>query len=252
MKYNSFIFDCYGTLYKFGDMKKAWDNWINTFHLFLSNRGYNIEIDYLKKEIDGFFSLPAPYVDGTEFTIYERRLFNKLESINIHLGQKEISGLADETIRAWHDEVKIAEETVEILKELRKSNRLVLLSNFDHPKHVYNLLKEDNIINFFEIVIISGEVGCEKPNPEIFNIALSKLGEKKENVVYIGDSEEDFLGSRNSGIDFYLINRNRESTTKLSTDYKQDITQLEADWTSKYDGQINRITSLSELLKLAG
>ena len=249
MNYKAIIFDCYGTLFLFGDMKKAWKDWFNSFYNFLVESGHKIDYDYFNSQIDGFFSIPAPSRCEDCFTLFEQRLFDKLTTMDIFFESAKISKLAQTTIDAWHDEVKIDSETVNVLTKLNNTTRLALLSNFDHPPHIYRLLKKYNIAELFEEIIISGEVGTEKPDPLIFSLALSRLNLSNHEVLYIGDSEEDYLGARNSEIDFLLINRNDESTTKLSNDYKEDTTELENDWSGKYD-DIKRIKSLTELLNL--
>ena len=249
MKYTSIIFDCYGTLFLFGDMKKAWKDWFNSLFNFLVDAGVNIDYEYLNSEIDHFFSIQIPLERENNFTVFEQRLFTKLSSIGINLSPAKISELAQTTINAWHEEVTIDPDAIEVLNKLKNNFRLALLSNFDHPCHIYSMFNKYKLTDYFEKIIISGEVGVEKPDPEIFSITLDQLNLKKEEVVYVGDSEEDYLGSKNTGIDFLLINRNHESTTKLSNDYREDTTELENDWTKKYDN-IKRITSLTELLDL--
>lgn len=250
VKYKSVIFDCYGTLFIFEDLKRGWNNWIQSFYSLLNETGNNISLDELKKELDGFMSLPAPTNRENNFTLYEQRINNKLHGMEIFLSENQIRNLAEKTIEGWHDEVSLAPETFNTLTELKKITRLILLSNFDHPPQIYKLIRDNNLLNMFEHIIISGEVGAAKPDPLIFSIALEKLNLRKEDVIYIGDSEEDFLGSRNSGIDFVLINRDINSTSKLSADYKEDESQIEKDWTQKYSDWIKRISSLSEIFSI--
>lgn len=92
------------------------------------------------------------------------------------------------------------------LRQLRERGyRLGLVSNFQLPSIVPDILDRFELRHFFEVVIISAEVQCRKPHPTIFKAALEKLNEKSEThtapvaVVMVGDSlEEDIAGARYS------------------------------------------------------
>ncbi|KEO81169.1 HAD family hydrolase [Tumebacillus flagellatus] len=50
------------------------------------------------------------------------------------------------------------------------------------------------IRDFFEVVLISEEVGYEKPDPLIFLLALESLGLQAEEVIYVGDHPRNDVG----------------------------------------------------------
>jgi FMN phosphatase YigB (HAD superfamily) len=50
-------------------------------------------------------------------------------------------------------------------------------------------------VRFFTAIVISGEVGIRKPDPRIFHLALQRTGLQPEEVVYVGDTEEDIAGA---------------------------------------------------------
>ena len=59
------------------------------------------------------------------------------------------------------------------------------------------------ITDYFDVIVVSGEVGVTKPRPEIFQIAFEQLGNPpKESALMVGDSlTSDIAGGRNFGID---------------------------------------------------
>lgn len=61
---------------------------------------------------------------------------------------------------------------------------------------------------YFDAVIISEEAGVSKPDPEIFEHALKKMGhEDKTTVLMIGDNlKADILGAKRAGIDGCWVN----------------------------------------------
>ena len=63
----------------------------------------------------------------------------------------------------------------------------------------------------FEFVIDSGEVGVEKPDPRIFQIALERMGVSAADALYVGDLYEvDVVGARAAGLDVVLLDPSGE------------------------------------------
>ena len=100
------------------------------------------------------------------------------------------------------------------LKTLKEAGiKLGIVSNLS-AKHVpsrYEMLKEHNLTEFFSTIVLSGERGISKPNPEIFSIALKEMNVKyPQNVFHVGDTYVyDVVGARNSGITPILIDTNK-------------------------------------------
>ncbi len=67
------------------------------------------------------------------------------------------------------------------------------------------------VAEFFDSVVISGEVGVAKPQPEIFAIALAELGDPpRSECLMIGDSlPSDVQGGENAGISTAWFNPNQ-------------------------------------------
>lgn len=60
----------------------------------------------------------------------------------------------------------------------------------------------------FETVVDSHLVGVEKPDPEIFRIALKRMALRAENTLYVGDLPEvDVRGARAAGLSAVLLDR---------------------------------------------
>ena len=80
---------------------------------------------------------------------------------------------------------------------------------------------------FFDAVIISEEAGVSKPDPEIFEQALIKLGHTdKTTVLMIGDNlKADILGAKRAGIDGCWVNLKGESAP-VEKNYHWEIRHL--------------------------
>jgi putative hydrolase of the HAD superfamily len=66
--------------------------------------------------------------------------------------------------------------------------RLGVISNFE--AWLERLLEHLGVARHFEVEVISGVEGVEKPDPAIFRIALERTGLRGEEAVYVGDLVE--------------------------------------------------------------
>ena len=107
-----------------------------------------------------------------------------------------------------------------LLDDLRGSHRMALITNFDHPPHVHSRLAELGLRQYFDAVVVSGEVGTKKPDPGIFTLALDKIGMAAEDVAFIGDSiEDDIVGAKAIGMTPILIDRKGKGTEPAARDF---------------------------------
>jgi REG-2-like HAD superfamily hydrolase len=101
---------------------------------------------------------------------------------------------------AW----KLAPGAVAALSKLRAAGvRLAVVSNFDtRLRPILSALEVDKL---FDAVVVSAEVGAEKPNPVIFEAALQNLAVRPWEVVHVGDDRRnDVWGARDAGITAWL------------------------------------------------
>ena len=91
------------------------------------------------------------------------------------------------------------------LERLRAAGyRLGVVSNSDG--RAASALAACGLLAHFEVVIDSGEVGIEKPDPRIFALALERMGVSAHDAVYVGDLYEvDVVGARAAGLDVVLL-----------------------------------------------
>ncbi|KAE8716089.1 cullin-3A [Hibiscus syriacus] len=94
-----------------------------------------------------------------------------------------------------------ASETIFHLKNA--GVKVAVVSNFD--TRLRNVLKELNVIDLFDAVTISSEVGYEKPDARIFKAALDQIDMEANKVVHVGDDlKADKVGANAFGIECWL------------------------------------------------
>ncbi len=94
------------------------------------------------------------------------------------------------------------------LKELHGIGvKVGIVSNWD--SRLSDLCFGIGITDYLEFIMCSAVVGKMKPQPEIFHMALNRVGAKPHEALHIGDHYyADVLGARSAGITPILIHRN--------------------------------------------
>jgi glucose-1-phosphatase len=91
-------------------------------------------------------------------------------------------------------------ELIELIQQLRGRYRTALLSNtwiVDLPA----FLRDDlQVPDTFDVVISSAQARTAKPDPEIFHIALDKVGARPEEAVFVDDSTFNIQAAAALGI----------------------------------------------------
>jgi len=134
-----------------------------------------------------------------------------------------------------------------VLKRLGSLFPLGLVSNFDHPPHVHQQLSRTALRRHFATIVVSGDVGTQKPEPEILRIACDRINAAVERCAYVGDSIVDYRAADGAGMSFFWIRRPpipgiSESLTDEA--YRETDAELEL---AAATGRISRIESLIDL-----
>ena len=120
-------------------------------------------------------------------------------------------------------------DTIEALIYLTSQGyRLAVISNGITIKQWEKLVRL-NVYSFFDEVITSEEVGKDKPDKLIYDVALRKMNGNPEKSVMVGNKfKEDALGAVNAGLSAILVN---SDITEEDRDYikkeKLDITIIQ-------------------------
>lgn len=84
----------------------------------------------------------------------------------------------------------------DLVADLRRAGlRTGLLSN-----SWGNTYARTRIAAVFDEIVISGEVGLRKPQPEIYLLVLDGLGVRPEHAVFVDDAEPNLIGAREVGM----------------------------------------------------
>ena len=104
----------------------------------------------------------------------------------------------------WTVAIDGSVETVEVLK--RAGYRIGVVSNAEG--RVADDLDNAGFKGLFETVVDSHRVGVAKPDPQIFRIAMERMGVGPNTAIYVGDVPSvDVIGARAAGLTPLLLDR---------------------------------------------
>jgi len=93
-----------------------------------------------------------------------------------------------------------------------------LISNFTYAPVIHAALRKLELNKFFNVILVSHEVGWRKPHPKIFRRALISLKVKPEEAIFVGDSpKEDIEGAKNLGMKTVFVSSQFYDRSMLET-----------------------------------
>lgn len=112
------------------------------------------------------------------------------------------------------------------LTHLREIYQLALVTN-GTPDLQRAKIQGAKLERYFDNILISGEVGIGKPDPQIFKLALEAIAASPSETVMIGDSlDRDILGAQRAGIKGIWLNRSGDDNSVRSIMPDAQITGL--------------------------
>ncbi len=143
----------------------------------------------------------SPEASRAFWTFTYRRFLDELEFLDETLVEKLYERFSDPASYRLYDDV------VPTLTRLTEAGyRLGVISNFDG--WLEKMLIEMEIHHTFDVSVISGIEGIEKPDPAIYRLAVERAGVDADTSVHVGDSPAmDIEPALAAGLKTVLIDR---------------------------------------------
>lgn len=199
--YQVLFIDLDNTLYDFtGNSREAYravyslldyDRWFDSFeHYYSIYEEYNLQ-------------LWALYAEGkiTKDKLNAERYAHPLRVMGVHDAEFVGARFWDEAMKRLPLGSRLMPHAREVLEYLRPRYRMYILSN-GFTELQSRKMHSAGIEGYFDGVILSEDIGVNKPNPEIFYHALRVAGVGASEALMIGDNlEVDIAGASRVGID---------------------------------------------------
>lgn len=205
MKYNAYVFDMDGTILN------TIDDLLDTTNYAMERMGYPL---HTLEEVKWFVGnginklIERAVPEGTSEEDIAKTFEHFMKYYNIHC----------------KDKTGPYEGISELLKRLKEAGKkLAVVSNkADGPVKV---LADEVFPGLFDIAIGEKPGVNKKPARDMVDIAIETLGCKREEAVYIGDTDVDFNTAKNSDLDCILCSwgfRGREFIEQYPAEYYVD------------------------------
>ena len=187
-KYKVVIFDLDGTLL---DTLKGITDAVN---LTFKDLGYNVQHDYVTAKSfigSGAMEFVKRAMKGMDLTFEEADKIGKRFLVNYQKLQK---GASSPFLGVN-----------ELLIDLKKNGYKVAIAS-NKPQSLLDEIVDDKFPNIeFDVRFGQRKDVPVKPDPTVINIIREMLNVSKEECLYVGDSEYDYLTARNAGIDSMIV-----------------------------------------------
>lgn len=213
-RYTTLFIDLDNTLYDFsGNSREAYravyallgyERWFDSFeHYYEIYEEYNLQ-------------LWALYAEGkiTKEHLNAERYSHPLRVMGVPDAEEVGAHFWDEAMKRLPLGDRLMPHAREILDYLRPKYKLFVLSN-GFTELQSRKMQSARIGHYFYGVILSEDIGVNKPNPAIFEYALRVAGSTPEETLMIGDNlEVDIEGAQGVGIDqvYYKIDASAPNT----------------------------------------
>jgi len=234
-KIKAIVFDVGNTLFDVnGNVKTALDAMVHILRVSGVNMPNRNKIYRLFSE--SLYRCRIPHTDTYFLEDQHFRVFLK------KLGVKEFDPLfqlAKATYRGVANELLMPNpKLISLLIKLKSKYKLGVLSD-SRSDVARSILFKIGVLGFFDVVVVSEDLGVEKPNQLLFKKVVSELRCSPEEVVYVGDRlERDIAGGNRAGMKTVWIVPKKSPffRTVASGDIKPDFA-------------IKRLSDLTELLE---
>lgn len=127
------------------------------------------------------------------------------------LGANKTQDLLSEAIRIkntlqvqYTGQVHLLPGVKSLLATIKSEGYLIGLVTMSSKSVAVAILKHHEIDQYFDAITTADDVTNPKPNPEILSLTMDRLGMKKNQVIFAGDSSHDLEAASRIGIPFIL------------------------------------------------
>ncbi len=177
------IFDCFGVLYN------------------------DPSLDMMRQH------LPEPTEEY--FALSRSSDLGEISNPDYFAGLAKIAGISvEEATAIMEDTSHLNQELVDLIEKLKPHYKLGMLSNIN-TEYFQTFMNNENVKNLFDVIITSEEVGYMKPDKEIFEIILDRMGLKADEAVFIDDRQPNIDGANNLGLKSLLYKNTAQLKSEL-------------------------------------
>lgn len=99
----------------------------------------------------------------------------------------------------------VAPQAAELLQALKKAGLKIALASVGAPVEVGQMLEQCQLAPYFDVILSGADVAHRKPAPDIYELAVKRLGLAKQVCVAIEDSPVGITAAKRAGLETWAV-----------------------------------------------
>ena len=222
-RYKNLFIDLDNTIYDFSGASR--ESFRETYDLLHYERYFDSFEHYLSLYEPYNLELWRIYGEGkiTKEELNRRRYSHPLECVGVN-DQQLADTFCREALGRIPTKGPLMPGALELLKYLRPKYNMYILSN-GFKELQSRKMRTAGIDGYFDALILSEDIGINKPNRELYEYALVRTGSKLNESLMIGDMfDTDIVGAANIGMEQMYYNPKEKKGHAFSPTY--EVTHL--------------------------
>lgn len=204
-RYRNLFIDLDDTIYDFSAASR--ESFHETYDLLHYERYFDSFEQYMQIYEPYNLELWHIYGEGkiTKAELNRRRYLHPLETVGVN-DQQLAETFCHEALGRIPTKNKLVDGAIELLEYLRPKYRMHILSNGFKELQSHKM-RTSGILHYFDSLILSEDIGINKPRRELFEYALEKSGSQVSDSIMIGDMfDTDITGAAGVGMEQIYYN----------------------------------------------
>lgn len=204
-RYRNLFIDLDDTIYDFSAASR--ESFHETYDLLHYERYFDSFEQYMQIYEPYNLELWRIYGEGkiTKAELNRRRYLHPLETVGVNDPQLAES-FCHEALGRIPTKNKLVDGAIELLEYLKPKYRMHILSNGFKELQSHKM-RTSGILHYFDSLILSEDIGINKPRRELFEYALEKSGSQVSDSIMIGDMfDTDIAGAAGIGMEQIYYN----------------------------------------------
>jgi putative hydrolase of the HAD superfamily len=183
------------------------------------------------------YGCPGKYVPDSEINPFRHQAFigqitfeqYKTTVLNLYgITDPDLVSRGIEIVKREKDQIQFFSDTRATLELLKNRNMyLGIVTDTAQPLHVkINKLERGGIGHLWDSITPSSEVGVQKPDPRIYQLATQQLGVPAVQTVFVGHKSSELEGARNAGMKTVAFNYEFDAIADYYIDHFADLAKL--------------------------
>lgn len=159
--------------------------------------------------------------DGALFDFIDKSLDVPLDRVSFH-------DQVNDRFEIIREQLALREGFLETADQLKKRGIIMAVASSSDRNWIEGFLKQYGLLEYFQLIVSADDVSEVKPDPEIYEVTLKRLGVTADEAIAIEDSYNGSISAISAGIHTLIIPN--DVTRSLSFHEKGQLIESFADF----------------------